>query len=457
MDQKNIITIKNFGVFGVIFFFLFIQFINQKVILSDTGIYLYIGQKILSGQILYKDLFFDNLPLFPYISAIYLLIFNGSILAFFYTSALECAGISYLIFKIVLKKYNNFYYAYSAVLLFLFSGYTLLISRFQIGITTATLFIILSYYLLLQKKGIWAGIFMAICVLTKIYFLPIAFAITIWAFLDLDKKVFYKYVVAGAITSIIIFAPFIYLAPNQVFDNIIKFNLITRSTGTGKWGALGLLLKSDLLLLLLSSILVFIKKEKLIILIYLTFLIFFIFYKDIYYVYFGILIPWLAIGCVGIVNIYNKPWELIFVMSIIITLPNLYNFFATTKDIGNLNNYQKMVDDVKAVNPSYIYGDLDIAPILAYSTNIPLLNNSVAVDQNLFRSGILDKHKLLEQVKLENALVVTYGVNYPNEKIYEEIISEIIDKNEFKNSCKLINSYDTDWYKINRINYSVCK
>jgi hypothetical protein len=447
------------GMLAIVLVFLIIQLANNQVIVSDTGLYLYTAKQLLQGKTLYKDLFFDNLPLFPYISAGYLLLFRGNILAFFYTSALECAGMALLLFKIILKKYNNYYYAYSGILLFLFSSYILLISRFQIGITTASLFILLSYYLLLSKKGLLAGISMAACLLTKGYFLPIAGAISIWAITYLDRKQLTRYIMGVGVGILLGILPFLVVSWREIVDYVVRFNFITRS-GTGKWGAGLLFIKTDWPLLALSFFLTIFKKDFFILGVGLAFLVSFFLYKDFYYIYFGMIIPWLCLGCVGgyslNLKLFEKPWRLIIVLSIIISLYNLYYFATRSSSIGNLPDYKKMVSDINTIKPKYLYGDMDIAPILAYSTNIPLLNNFIATDQNFYRSGILDNHKLLKQAIENNTLIITYGLDYPEEGIKEDTVTGIVDRNEFKTSCNVANTYPTDWYSINRINFSIC-
>ncbi len=94
---------------------------NMGVRLSDTNIYFYTGYQILQGKILYKDIFFTNLPLLPYLSSLYFLLTGGNITLFFLTPIIEVSAVGFLIYSIAYKQHKSQSIAIFSSLIYLFS------------------------------------------------------------------------------------------------------------------------------------------------------------------------------------------------------------------------------------------------------------------------------------------------------------------------------------------------
>ena len=103
INRKSILKILILLIFFAIFLKIKLAYTAINFF-TDTEIYFYTAYKLIHGQMLYKDIFFTNLPLFPYISAIYLFLTGGNIYGFYFTSSIEAVLVAVFIYKIV--SYN---------------------------------------------------------------------------------------------------------------------------------------------------------------------------------------------------------------------------------------------------------------------------------------------------------------------------------------------------------------
>src|SRR5689334_17247630 len=126
--------------------FFFIKIIDIGVRFSDTNIYFYTAYEVLQGKLLYKDIFFTNLPLFMYISALYHFISGGSIHFYYFTAVLESIITGFLIFLIVSRQTKDKLIATLSSAIYLFSYIVLATSDHQSGVFLASLFAVLSYF-----------------------------------------------------------------------------------------------------------------------------------------------------------------------------------------------------------------------------------------------------------------------------------------------------------------------
>jgi hypothetical protein len=449
--------LKIYGVAGVIFAYLLIELLCNQMIIADTGIYWYMGHQLLAGKALYKNIVLDNLPLVPYMAALYNLISGGNILFYFYSSALEGAGMAILIYQIIQKQYRNYTYALSGVVLFLFSNYMLQVGHYQIGITTAGLFALLGYYLLLRKKPGWAGVSMGIAILTKAYFLPIVGVISVWAYFQFKKKEMLRYGLGMVMTGAAVMLPFAINSPQQLYYELTGYALQVREN-MSKGEMAGFFAKTDWAMTgLLAFSLIWCKKNKLAAGISLIFLLFLLFYKDFHYVYFGMVVPWLAIWSADALSLVNKKW--IIAIPLASATVCLYIFFSGLAQTGRVGKFAEMVNDLKQLKPNYLYGVNLITPALAYSSGVPLWNDLADTSENLYRSGAIDRRKWLAEASQKGTIIVTYGLDYPEAGVKDDTYTNLVDKEQYAKYCKVIKSYEVVWgsYMVNRINFSTCQ
>lgn len=153
--------------------FLLLKVTNLGIRLSDTNIYFYTGYALLQGKVLYRDIFFTNFPLLPYASSLYYLLTFKQLSLFYFTAAIEAAITGFLLYQIVLKQTKQQLLATLSAAMYLFSFLLLATSEHQTGVFLASVFAVTSYYFFTEKRFLLTGIFIALALLTKAYFLPI--------------------------------------------------------------------------------------------------------------------------------------------------------------------------------------------------------------------------------------------------------------------------------------------
>ena len=458
---KEVSIKKYLPIFILIFVFFIFKLTNLGIRLSDTNIYFYTGYQILQGKILYKDIFFTNFPLLPYLSSLYYLLTAGNLKLFFLTATIEVSVIAFLIYFMVYKKHKDAFLALTSSALYLFSFIILSTSDHQTGVFFASIVSVLSYYFYINKRYVLTGVFIALALLTKVYFIPILLAylaIFIW-----EKKIknLQWFLIGGVIASLLILLPTLIFAFPDFIKDVFEYSL-TRSQGIEKSSIVWFFITHDFpLFALLIFSLVTINKNKFLGLLSIFGIFFFLIYQDIYYLYLNFLIPFLCLSLPEFYKSIQQNFSLQKAIIPTILIPFLiYNFVVYNSQFRNLqklNNYSEIVSAVKKENPDVLYGVNDITPVLSYSTGIPLMNNIIDTNPNIYRKRILDSKKLTTEAIKQKAVIVTHGVDYPEAGAKEEVVNEIFDKLLVKKSCKLVKSFPVQTEGVeNRLNLLRC-
>jgi len=426
-----------------ILLFLFLKLQHLSIRLSDTNIYFYTGFRLLHQQFLYKDIFFTNLPLFPYISSIYYLISSGNIKIFYATALLEVIVITLLIYFIVYTKTKNYIISAISSLLYMFSSIVMVTSDHQTGVFSASIFIILSYLLLEKKYFLISGIFAGISLLTKAYFLPIFLSFSLHLlFIKKDYKHFFRFLTGFISVTALVVLPFLIFARKEFITDL--FYSLTRE-GTTKQDAILIFVKYDFILF---SVFIFnlfnFKKNSLFAIISLVSIVFLFFYQGLYYIYLNFIVPFLAISFYNLWDFLMQKRPLlktilptILFSAIIVNIIMYATYFSNFEVIKNINS---VVELIKKENPKYLYGTADITPVLAYLSKIPLLNNIIDTNPNIFRKKILNSKKLTQQAIKARAIIVVRGTCCDKLSIDNSPINEIFDKDLLLKYCKPLSS-----------------
>lgn len=444
----------------LILFFLIIKVINNGVRLSDTNIYFNIAYQISHGKLLYKDIFFSNFPVFSYISSFYYTITGKNIELFYLTSVIEVSIITTLIYLIVYKKTRDYIVSITSSLLYIFSFMALSTSDHQTGVFTASLFAILSYFFLQEKKTVLSGVFIALSIFTKAYFLPIF--MSFFAYLLIKKSGnLLKFGISFAATGLIVLSPFLIQAPQQLISDIFGFSL-TRPTGLSKINIMWFFITKDLLLfILLIFNLLNIRKNILFGLISIFSIIFFFAYKDIYYLYLNFLIPFLCLSFYEISYFLKSKFNLQrLVIPTIISfsiLLNLIIYISSYRSLGKLEDFNKITTTIVSEKPKFLYGVNDITPALISIANIPALENIHDAHEYFFTRKIYDKELLTNKAIKNKTIVITHGADYPQYNIKQDILDNIFVKETIYKNCKIILSVPViSEGDANRINLFKC-
>lgn len=444
----------------LISFFFALKISNNSVRLSDTNIYFNIAYQIFDGKLLYKDIFFSNFPFFSYVSSFYYFITGKSIELFYLTSSIEVAITTIFIYLIVFKKTKDHIVSITSALLYIFSFMVLSTSDHQTGIFTASLFAVLGLYFI-KEKILLSGLFIAISFLTKAYFIPIVISFYGYIFIKRDKERIIKFSIGFFLAVIFVLLPFLLLAPKEFFSDIFGFSL-TRPTGLSKINIMWFFITKDFpLFILLIFNLLNIKKNILFGLISIFSVIFFFAYKDIYYLYLNFLTPFLCISFYELYYFLKNKFDMqkLVIPTIVFAflLYNLFSYMSSYRNLGKIEDINKITATILKEKPDYLYGVNDITPALVTLTNIPALENINDAHEYFFTRKVYDKNFLTYKAIKTKTIIITHGADYPSYNIKQDILDNIFVKESIYKSCKNILSVPViSEGDANRINLFKC-
>lgn len=442
--------------------FLFLKVSNLGIRLSDTNIYFNVAHRILQGQTPYKDFFFANFPLFAYISSLYSFLTHGNINLFYLTSTIEIIIVTLLIYNISYEKTKNYLTSITSSMLYIYSFIVLATSDHQTGVSTASLFAVLAFYFLQKQKNFISGLFIALSILTKAYFLPIILSFLFYLLIKKQWRRLAIFSLGIIATSLIMLLPFLILSPKQFIFDIFGFSL-TRPSGLLKTDILWFFATKDFLffLMLLFNLVNF-RKNIFFALTSLFTVLFFIGYQDIYYLYLNFLTPFLCLSFHEISSFIDKKFKvqkLVIITIIIIFIAfNLLTYIDSYRDLQKVKDIDRIVSAIRKWKPAFLYGYNGLTPALSAITNIPALSNVNDAYVYFFRRGIYDKEILTTQAVSTKTIIITQGADYPEFNIRQDILdNEIIDKEKIYRYCKNILSVPVKAEgSTNRINLFKC-
>lgn len=442
--------------------FLLLKISNLSIRLSDTNIYFYTAYQLLQGKVLYKDIFFTNFPVLPYVSMIYFYIVGKSLSWYYITAAIEASIVSFLLFYLVLKKTKDKLIALTTSLLYLFSFIILATTDHQTGVFLASLFAVLSYLLIFEKKKyVFGGIFIALALLTKAYFLPVFLAICVTLAIKNYRKLFPFLIGVGGAMFLILLPSFL-LARNDLIRDVFLYSL-TRSQGISKMNILWFFFRHDFLLIVaLLFSLVMIRRFLFFGLLSLFSLLFIIVYQDIYYLYLNFIVPFLCLSFSNLQLFLREKFHIqkmvVPTIVVIFLLINLIIYFSSYRTLQKVEQVDQLLSLIHKENPPVLYGVNSIAPALAYLTQTPLLNNIVDTNENIFIKGFLNADRLTTDAINQHAMIIAPGVFYPTFNVQEDVTGGIFNKEKIKTACVLKGNFPvkTEGFE-NRLNLFSCQ
>lgn len=445
----------------LIFFFLAIKIVNNGIRLSDTNIYFNIAYQIFNGKVLYKDIFFSNLPFFSYVSSIYYFLSNKNIELFYFTSVIEVSIITSFIYLITYRKTKDYVISIMSSILYSLSFMVLSTSDHQTGIFTAALFAVLSFFFLQERKIIISGIFIALGIFTKAYFLPVFLSLFTYIAIKKEWKNLLKFGIAFSATGLIILLPFLIQAPQQLISDIFGFSL-TRPAGISKINIIWFYITKDWPFFILLLFNLFnIRKNVFFGVISIFSIIFFFGYQDIYYLYLNFLAPFL---CLSLFEIYyflkgkfNLQKLVVPTIVFVFILINLLIYIFSYRNLGKPEDFNKMLKMIVSEKPEFLYGINDITPALIALTKIPALENINDAHEYFFTRKVYDKKFLTDKAVINKTIIIAHGADYPEYNIKQDILDNIFVRETIYKNCKNILSIPVKAEgSTNRINLFKC-
>jgi len=437
-NKMNLILLSSFV------FFIFVKIFGFGFKFSDENIYFDMGRLILKGIFPYKDFFFASPPLQITLYAFLLTIFKNPL---FLKIVPIIASIisSFFLFKIVEKEFNKKAGLASAIL-YLFSFVILTTTDHSTGVHLTAMFLIISLYFTQNKKFFIAGCLASLSLLTRLYAGVAVLGILIYVFIK-NKKDTIKYIL-GLIaiflgTNLILFLFF----KTNYFDSVIFYNLL-KSTGISKGKIFSFFILHDSPIILLTIISIFIIKEKNKLMLWIpaiTTLLFYIFYADIYYLYLGILIPFLsAISGITLEKISRdseKPLKILIIILSIIVLLNSFLYISTQANEAKITFAKDIVNFVKENSNTgdLIYGSFELTPLISILSGREIANNYIDTNEKTFLTGMYNlKNRTKELNGKVKFIILKVTINSMGQIVNME---KIIDPNFIKSNCTLVKEY----------------
>ncbi len=324
------------------------------------------------------------------------------------------------------------------------------------GIHLTVFLCLLSIYLLVAKnKPVWSGIVSVLALLVRFYAAPIVLALIIFILFDKNKhQHFWGFILSSGALFIGVNLVLYLIFKQSYFQDVIIYHLL-KFEELDKMRVFNFFLRWDWLLLIWAglSILIVRQKEMLLPLLAAAFGgIFLYFFKDIYYLYFNLILPFLAVLAGLSLGEMLKAWAspksfypALVLISVFLLLLSGYNTFyylqnhAKAARIGYLQDLNRFILENSGPKDK-IYGSFEIAPLVAALTKRPLANNFIDTNDKTFSTGLFDlnqREKILKQEKVK--FILTKVLVGQNGNLLE--LGRYISFNFLKSNCRVVKKY----------------
>jgi len=363
--------------------FLILKIFEMRFKFSDGYTYMYMAKLILNGKIPYRDFFFASPPLQPYIIAFFEIFTGNNFLILKLIPILATIGSSFFIFKFMQKKFGN-WEGLTATTLYLFSFLILLTTDYSTGIHLTTFLILGMIYFIEEDKPFLAGIFGSAALLTRLY-APFPITGALVYHLIYKRKGIFKFIVGLSTIFIPISLIFGIISKGAYLNQIFFFRLhLISGIGLDKFSVVTFFLFGDLILVLGSLLWLFFEKEKkkliLPLLVTSFSIILYIIYSDIYYLYFGLIIGFLAMFTTQLLfefNEFKNFKKFLVVLLIILVILNSIIYISNYTNSSNIPFTKNLSDFIKnnSNENGTLYGSFEITPLIALQANRKIAGN----------------------------------------------------------------------------------
>ncbi len=411
--------LKKVFVFLSILIFLTYKLTSLEYRFGDQNAYFYMARAILEGNIPYRDFILADPPLLVYLLSITKKIIGDNVLLFSALPPLFDVLSSFILYIYLTRKKISF--SFLAPAIYLFSFLILSTSDYVTGLHLVLFLINLA--LLYEKKPKVAGIFWGLATLIKLYSIPGFMIFFIWSFKNKNRKYFLKLLISYCLTGLAVMLPFLLISPEHVIDQIIvhQFN---RPAGIAKLNVFYFFFIQDFPLIIFGVTGLIWKKNWQILILFLSWILFYLIFKDLYYVYLGILTPWLTIGLINFLEALKNKWHInnmghklsisLILLIFMSHLPALHFYQTKIKLDGKFIQAKEVSQFVNNLEPALpLYGSHEVAPLIALLTNKPLFNNYLDTNAQIFASGALDKKKVSLETVESGIYLLTKVTNLP--------------------------------------------
>lgn len=430
--------------------FYWIKSIGFSYRFGDGNAYFYMADQFLRGLLPYRDFLIADPPLLILLLAGIKAIISNNIILFQAVPILLESATAIILFLETRKKLPNL--AKFAPALYLFSFLILSTTDYLTGLHFVIFFIALAYYF--REKPYLSGFFWGLATLIKLYVVPGFLGWIIWLKLSKQTKLLQKTIISYVLTGAIFMLPFLIISPWPVIDQIIihQFN---RPAGISKVKIFSFFIMHDLILLIMAGISFFVAKNLKTILPFLGWIIFYLIFKDLYYLYLGVLAFWIILSVYELF-IYLKEsaqgtWlgssyqqlSIIIIISILFSqVVGIRLYQQTIQPKGLFPQVEAVADFIKQLPQKPLYGSHEVAPLVALKANRQLFNDHADTNAQLFGSGVLDKEKISAEAAQEGVYLLTKIANIPQNPNLDQGYEGYFDQKIFEKYCQRLEIFD---------------
>jgi hypothetical protein len=403
---------------------------------GDENVYFYMTKAIKDGFVPYKDFNLADPPAFIYLLSAFSTLIGKHFILFKIWPPLFDAGNALLIF-FILKKLGNKFAALGPAL-YLFSFTILSTSDYVTGAETAIFFMLLAIYLDMRGKSSLSGIAWALGCLSKLYIAP---ALLAYLCYKLYKKEFLPLrntIVAGIITGLLVLLPFFIISEHETFMNLIGYQL-KRPAGLNKWNVFSLFFEMESLLIVSAIAGAFVTKHKALLFPLLASFAFLLWFKDLYYLYLHLLVPFLAIYAAEFALYLNaKKEELLFGfvgLYAVIALYPIFSYIQTYAPQGTFQNPEEVASALSSAPLGLpVYGVQEVAPLVALIANKSIFQNVIDTNTQNFGSEALNIQNISDSAIKNGVYLVARIADYPEQGVTDTGYEAYFYKKDFS-SC----------------------
>jgi len=368
--------------FFVVFISILIRILFFHPTFSDENFYFNVGKNVLEGEMPYKDFFFAHPPLQIYLIALFFKIFGvsffvGKLISLISSSL--CVILIYFISKEAFKNNSSFISA----MIFLISPAFIAFSTQGYGMWEASLFVLLSIYLILKNKITESSFTFIIAILFRYFsliYLP--FLLTLLIIKRIKIK---KFLLTFLLFSIIISSALILIFDQNIITDTIIFqikntgNRISQEYFISQYLSIGMFF---IFLGFLSAVYAYQTKNKFLLLfsvypIISDIIIFFLF-REIAYHYFIISLPLYAIAIgKALLSAKDKIIQIsiiaILALALLSNVPTI-DFYLNPKYAERYYSIASFIENNTAANDS-IFGEPVAVSYASFVTNRRISSN----------------------------------------------------------------------------------
>ncbi len=419
--------------------------------ISDENTYYLMGKSVSEGQAIYRDFFFSHPPLQVVMFALLIKIFGFNFVILKATSTIAIAVAAFFTYLIIEGKIGG----KEAILgtgLFLFSYDTLRFSTYPTGVEITVMLAVISFYFLLNRRLIIAGIFSGLAAITGLYALIAVLAFLTFLMLK-HREGALKFTIAflavfGGTNAIMLL-----IAGPGYIEQAYFYHLMKPDEAGNKAEMIQRLVMANIVLwasaLLFAASRKRLKNEIFISLgILLGYWTFFIISKKVFAYYMLLAFPFAAvIGAYSIMNIdFRMSKRAVFLAaSLIIAASAAISAFSfTSYDYQDFGEAEEIAAYIRqnSEEGDKIYGDESITPLLSILSGRSIALNHIDSNALRFKSGITGINETI--AGLEAKFFIEYRLNVSEGTIRYGVAS-LPEFENFIRECRLSKAFRSGW------------